>query len=578
MLCVSSALALLIAFQAPQQTTDSLDRVIRREMGRREIPGLSIAIVDSGRIVFARGYGMTKRGGSAVTDQTLFQAGSISKPVTAVAAMRLVSRGVLKLDRDVNEQLVSWKLRDTSVADGEKVTARMLMSHSAGLNVHGFPGYALTEPLPTAVQVLNGGKPVNTPAVRIEQKPGAQWSYSGGGYTILQVLMSDVAKRPFADLMQEEVLTPAGMTASTYAQPLPATHATRAATGHYADGSEVVGGWHSYPEMAAAGLWTTASDLARFAIAFQNAYRRMPDGIVTADIAGQMLSYQRNDFQGLGFALRGNNRRMEFAHNGRDEGFDASFSATAATRQAVVIMINANDNSGAVERIRKVVATLYGWPNERPAPLPPRAVSVSAQQLASVAGRYEMRNNRMAAFEVFDGQLMLMVDGKPDDEFVVTGADDVTRVDGVVTIHFLRDSAGKVTGFESRDEGGTRRIPRVGPIATTITPTADPDRKRTATFDALLRAMAAGKAADHRAMLAPGALRQFSGQVVPDLVGVSAVRYLGEEDVSGRGIERHGGRVARIVYLGVMIAKNSRVVLVHLTGEGLVTDYDVVVR
>ena len=156
LLCASAALH--------AQDVDSLDRTIRREMARREIPGLSIAIVDSGRIVFAQGYGVTKRGGSPVTEQTVFQAGSISKAVTAVATMRMVARGALKLDHDVNEQLVSWKLRDTSVADGEKVTVRELLSHSAGLNVHGFPGYARTERMPTPVQVLNGEAPTSAAA------------------------------------------------------------------------------------------------------------------------------------------------------------------------------------------------------------------------------------------------------------------------------------------------------------------------------------------------------------------------------------------------------------------------------
>ncbi len=560
------------------QVPDSLDRAIRREMARREIPGLSIAVIDSGRIVLARGYGVTKVGGSPVTEQTLFQAGSISKAVTAVATMRLVARGTLKLDRDVNEQLVSWKLRDTAVAEGEKVTVRQLLSHSAGLNVHGFPGYALTEPMPTAVQVLNGEKPTNTQAIRIEQKPGSQWRYSGGGYTILQVLMSDVAHQPFAELMQAEVLTPAGMTASTYTQPLPPTHSPKAATGHYPDGSAVVGGWHSYPEMAAAGLWTTPSDLARFAIAFQNAYRREPNGIVPAEIANQMLSYQRNDFQGLGFALKGNNRRLEFSHNGRDEGFDASLSATASSGQGVAIMINANENSGAVERIRQVVAKLYGWPSEQRSPAPSRAITVSSQQLASVAGRYEMRNNQMATFEVSSGALALMIDGRPADEFVAVGTDDYARTDGVVALHFLRDGGGRVTGFEVRDEGGTRRVPRIGPITTSIAAVPDPDRQRTSRFDAFVRSLAAGKAADQAALLAPGALRQFSGNAAPELAGVTAVRYLGEEDVSGRGIARHGAPVARIVYLNATVGKNPRCILIHLTSEGLITDYDVVVR
>lgn len=575
---LGASLLLCAAAHLPAQDLDSLDRTIRREMARREIPGLSIAVIDSGRVVLSRGYGVTKRGGSPVTESTLFQAGSISKPVAAIAAMRMVARGALQLDRDVNEQLVSWKVRDTSVAAGEKVTMRLLLSHQAGLNVHGFPGYALTEPMPTAVQVLDGVKPANTPAVRIEGKPGARWRYSGGGYTILQVLMSDVARQPFAELMQAEVLTPAGMSASTFVQPLPATHSARAATGHYQDGSAVEGGWHAYPEMAAAGLWTTASDLARVAIAMQDAMRRVPNAILPGEVAEQMLSYQRNDFQGLGFALKGNNRRLEFSHNGRDEGFDASLSATVATRQGVVIMINANDNSGAIDRIRTMVARLYGWPNERAAPVAPQAVSVSAEVLSAVSGRYEFRNNQMLSLEALDGRLSQMVDGHPDEEFVAVGMDRFVRTDGAVQLQFVRDAAGRVTGFDARDEWGTRRVPRIGAIATAMVSAADPDRRRTARFVALLRSMAAGRAGDHAVLFAPGALRQYSTNAIPELRGLGAMSYVGEDDVSGRGIERHGGQVARIVYLKALAGTAPRYVMVHLTSEGLVTDFDVVVR
>lgn len=573
----SLLLATGLALEA--QPVDSLERVIRREMARREIPGLSIAVIDSGRIVFARGYGVTRRGGPPVSDSTLFQAGSISKAVTAVGAMRLVSRGTLALDRDINQQLVSWKLRDTSVAEGEKVTVRQLLSHSAGLNVHGFPGYALTERMPTAIQVLNGEAPTNTAAIRIERKPGARWQYSGGGYTILQVLMSDVSARPFDALMQDEVLTPAGMTASTFAQPLPATHAPRAATGTYPDGKEVVGGWHSYPEMAAAGLWTTPSDLARFAIAVQHAFRREPNGILPADVADEMLSYQRNDFMGLGLFLKGNNVKLEFSHGGRDEGFDASLSATALSRQGVVIMINANDNSGAVERIRTLVANLWQWPSVRPAPLPPRAVAIPSDALTAVTGRYEVRNNVMMGFEGIDGRLYSTADGKPDEEFIPVGEDLFTKSDGSVTFRFTRNAAGAVTGFDVRNaDGSGRAIPRIGPLSSQLVQRPDPDRARTARLTTLLRGMGAGKASEFSAMLAPGALRDFSGQNIRELTGVANIRYLGEEDIKGRGIVRHEGAVDRIIYVSATIDAAPRTILIHLTSAGLVTDYDVVRR
>lgn len=564
--------------QQPDARTDSLDRTIRREMTRREIPGLSIAVIDSGRIVFSRGYGVTRRGGPPVTEQTLFQAGSISKAVTAVAAMRMVTRGELRLDRDVNEQLASWKLRDTSVAEGEKVTVRHLLSHAGGLNVHGFPGYDLRERLPSAVDVLNGAPGTNTPAVRIENRPGAAWRYSGGGYTILQVLMTDVARTSFPELMQREVLGPAGMSASTFAQPLPATHSPNAATGYFEDGSAVPGGWHAYPEMAAAGLWTTPSDLARFAIAVQRAYRGAPNGILPGAVTSQMLAYQRNDHMGLGFSLKGNGVRLEFSHGGRDEGFDSELTATGLTGQGVVIMINANDNSAAVARIRGVVARLYGWPNERPLPTAPRAVAVATAAIDGVAGRYEVRNNQMLGFERRDDRLFSIKDGRPDEEFVPVARDQFTRVDGTVTIRFLRDSSGAPTGFESEDVGGRRRVPRVGPFVPALRAQRDPEPARTVRLEAVLRALASGLLEPQSSAIAPGAMEAYAGEALRDLAGIGDLRYVGEEVVQGRGLVRHGGAVARVVYLSARLAEGSRYIMVHLTADGRFTDLDIVER
>ncbi len=578
LLLVPSLLA-AAPLQPPRDArADSLDRVIRREMTRRKIPGLSIAVIDSDRIVVSRGYGVTKTGGPPVTEQTLFQAGSISKAVTAVATMRMVARGELPLDRDINDQLTSWKLRDTSAAEGERVTVRHLLSHAGGLNVHGFPGYDLAEKLPSAVDVLNGAPGTNTPAVRIEARPGAAWRYSGGGYTILQVLMQDVARTPFPELMQREVLGPAGMTASTFAQPLPASHAPRAATGHYTDGSAVNGGWHAYPEMAAAGLWTTPSDLARFVMAVQGAYRRAPNGILPATVASQMLAYQRNDHQGLGFALKGNNVRLEFSHGGRDEGFDADLSGTSLSQQGVVIMINANDNSSAVARIREVVARLYGWPNERPRPVAPRAAVVPATAIDAVAGRYEVRNNQMLGFERRGTRLFSTRDDRDDEEFVPVARDTYTRVDGVVTLRFLRDSSGAPTAFESEDADGKRRAPRVGPFVPALRTQRDPDVARTARLDSTLRAIALGTIRNQPHLMAPGALEVYAGEPMRELAELGALRYVGEERVQGRGIVRHGGAVSRIVYLATTFRGKARFVMMHLTDDGRTTDFDIVER
>ena len=171
----------------------------------------------------------------------------------------------------MNARLTSWKVPDNRFTATEKVTLRRLLSHNAGVTVHGFPGYDRAGPIATLVQVLDGAPPANTPPIRVDTTPGAIWRYSGGGFTIMQQLLIDVTGTPFPRFLQQTVLGPIGMTSSSFEQPPAATRAALNASGYYADRTPVRGHWHVYPEMAAAGLWTTATDLARFAIEVQQA-------------------------------------------------------------------------------------------------------------------------------------------------------------------------------------------------------------------------------------------------------------------------------------------------------------------
>ena len=319
---------------------------LRERMAFYGVPGVGIALIDGGDIVWARGYGIRKAGHSApVTPQTYFEAGSISKPVAAVAALRLVERGVLDLDTDVNDLLVSWRVPANE--DWQpRVTLRHLLSHTAGLTVHGFPGYARDADLPTLLQVLDGTKPANTTPIRIDAIPGTRFRYSGGGYCVLQQLLIDVTNMPFPALMHELVLAPVGMVQSTYAQPLPERLWGDAATGHRFDGVSVSGGWHVYPEMAAAGLWTTASDLARFVIAVQGAVAGEPDALLSREMSAQLLAPQLPDparpalHMGLGFFLAGRGEQSRFRHGGSDQGFQSELVAYRDRGQGIVVTTN----------------------------------------------------------------------------------------------------------------------------------------------------------------------------------------------------------------------------------------------
>ena len=319
-------LVLLAVGSAGTQSGDELDVLIRRQMERREIPGLSLVIIKGNKVVEARAYGTTMMaGGQRVTTNTLFQAGSISKPVAAIAALRLVEAGKLSLDEDVNARLRTWKLPPTELTTSERATLRRLLSHTAGTTVSSLPGYRPSQAVPSLLDVVEGRG--NTPPVRVTATPGSVSRYSGGGYAIVQQLVTDVTGEDFATHMRENVLEPLGMTNSMYEQPLPRRVQDHAASGYHLNGVAVEGGWRVHPELAAAGLWTTPSDLARIVIEVQQAVAGK-SALLSQSMAKEMLTLTLpNGTHGLGFGVGGAPGRPQFSHGGRNEGFDATLIA-----------------------------------------------------------------------------------------------------------------------------------------------------------------------------------------------------------------------------------------------------------
>ncbi|MGH7443794.1 MAG: serine hydrolase domain-containing protein [Longimicrobiales bacterium] len=359
---------------------------IAERLSYYRVPGVSVAVIDSGRIVWARGWGVAdSTTGTAVDTSTLFQAASISKPVAAAGALRLVERGLLDLDEDVNRRLKSWQVPENAFTTEEKVTLRRLLSHSAGTTVHGFPGYAADDSVPTLVQVLDGEEPANTAPVRVDTVPGSRWRYSGGGISIAQLLMIDVTDRAFPELMRELVLEPAGMIHSTFEQPLPPARAEEAATAHLSDGTPAAGRYHTYPEMAAAGLWTTPSDLARFAIEIQQAFAGDTSRILSPEMARRMLTIEAGEY-GLGFGLDREDDALWFAHGGANHGFRAYFAALADDGRGAVVMTNGDVGSELAQEIMRAIAHEYDWPGFQPNERV--AVALDSAQMHALAGAY----------------------------------------------------------------------------------------------------------------------------------------------------------------------------------------------
>ncbi len=352
-----------------------------------KVPALSIAVIDDYKIVWAKGYGTIGTGSTApVGTHTLFQAGSISKPVAATGALYLVEQGKLSLDEDVNLKLKTWKVPENEFTKQQKVTLRRLMSHTGGLTIHGFPGYDVDEPVPTLVQIFNGEKPANTAAIRVDILPGTQERYSGGGVTLEQQLMMDVTGKPFPDLMRETVLDKIGMTDSSYEQPLPPARAAITANGTYMDGKPVHGRWHIYPEMAAAGLWTTPTDLAKFAIEIANSRHGKSNRVLSQKMTQEMLTPVL-EAAGLGFFVEKDNPG-QFGHDGADEGFQALLTMNSETGKGVAIMADSDNGINVANLVLRRVVKEYAWSYKFDGDFPTLAIIARARGSQAALDRY----------------------------------------------------------------------------------------------------------------------------------------------------------------------------------------------
>lgn len=421
---------------------------LQERMAHYRVPGVSIAVINDGKIEWARGYGTLAAGESApVNAETVFQAASISKPVSALALLRLVEAGKLPLDQDVNEVLKTWKVPANSFTADEKVTLRRMLSHTAGLTVHGFRGYAEGETVPSVVQILNGGSPSNSGAIRVDLKPGTQERYSGGGYVVMHQMVRDATGESFEALLQSSVFKPLGMTRSTFEQPLSSSWSTNAARAHRSDGKRVSGNWHTYPELAPDGLWTTPTDLARFAIEMQQSLRGESNKVISAALTKQMLTRQLRSM-GLGIVVAGADAALRFEHGGANEGFRCHLVAYASGRGCVV-MTNSDNGSALIPEIQRAIANEYEWPDYRP--VTRKSVPVDAEVLAGYVGSYRVPGGGGPTVTMSIEQKALVVD--VDGRRAHTIAESAQRfrvVDDETTGTFLTLSGKKALWAQNR--------------------------------------------------------------------------------------------------------------------------------
>ncbi|MFP9100637.1 serine hydrolase [Flavobacterium sp. RHBU_24] len=433
---------------------------IAQRMGTHKIPGMSIAVIDNYKIDFAKSYGYADTIQKVpATNNTIYSAGSVSKMVTAIIVMRLVDKGLLDLDTDVNQYLTTWKIEPSSYTVGKGTTLRMLLSHTAGTSQSSYWGFKQGQaPLPSIKQILDGDPIAGTRRVVVNSEPGKEFRYSGGGYMIVQMVLMDVLKADFETIARKYVFNPLKMDSSTFDQPLPKKYLTRLSTG-YSEAPWYTPGTYVYPQQAAAGLHTNATDLALLIIEMEKSLAGTSSFLKTETVR-QMLTPQieisngqYTEEMGLGaFLYRRSDATGDnvsyFEHVGVNAGFVGFATGSLAGGHGVLILLNSGDDfNGFGKELIRSIAAAYQWPAFLPDTLLP--AKLTEKELEEFCGRYRKGPNEVVEIMRRDGHFAERINGGKEILCFPTGNDSIVFSDYNIKGLFLRDSSGRISALRT---------------------------------------------------------------------------------------------------------------------------------
>ncbi len=439
------------------RTQDDTNWTLQDRMKHHNVYGLSMAVVRNYQIEWAKSYGWADTARHRpVTTETRFQAGSISKSLNSVGLLTLVQDKKIDLFADINQYLTTWKFPYDSVAKGKKINTANLLSHTAGLTIHGFPGYPVGKELPSLTQILDGQRPANTQAVRSMVEPGLQYKYSGGGTTISQLMLMDLTQQPYDQFMDERVLKPMGMVNSSYTQP--PVESDLLATGYYPNGRAVGGKYHIYPEQAAAGLWTTPTDLCRYIIETQQAYAGKSGKVLSPAMTRLRLTPYVDSSAALGVFIEKKGADLYFSHGGADNGFLSIYYGSLTGGNGVVVMVNSL-NGGILNEIVNSVAQVYHW-QDFYKPIIKKTVSLPEAILDTYVGEYQGETGKNVVtrqgnqlFYQWTGGNIMKIFPETATTFYFKEVD--------VQLNFIRDASGKVVGRTTTNGGQTSEAKKI---------------------------------------------------------------------------------------------------------------------
>lgn len=372
---------------------------IKNRMLELKIPALSLTLINKGEIEWADIYQNADFPEQQNLDcSSIFQAASLSKPVTFLAAVRMSSAGKIDMDKNIQEYLKDFVIPKGKQTDENPVTLRNIFAHTSGINPGGYEGYAKNLPLPSDLDILRGGAGVNTPAIKVISPPNESLAYSGGGYTLAELAIQNIFNDEFSNIMRKWIIEPAGMKYSKFAQPLSASDSLRAAKGYTQSGIVIEGGWNNYPEQAAAGLWSNSIDLAQFLIEIYNAYQGRSSIFSQTDIKS-MISDER-DGSVYGFIFNRSGDDISITHYGGNAGYRTGMTISLTSGNGLVYLIN-SDNGGALgNELFLSASQVYNWNHFKQTSV--QRKNVEPVVLKELSGKYKW-NDQVDLSITFDG-------------------------------------------------------------------------------------------------------------------------------------------------------------------------------
>lgn len=424
---------------------------IAQRMAKHKVKGMSIAVIQDYKIAWAKGYGWADESEKRpVTTETLFEPGSISKTLNAVGILKLAQDKKIDLNTDINQYLTTWKFPYDSLSKGKPITLAQILSHHAGLSVHGFPGHH-NSAIPTVYEVLDGKKPAVTPPVRSEFEPDLQFQYSGGGTTISQVLLTDVTKQAYDVWMYENVLKPIGMVNSSYTQPPAKDKLPLCASGYFSDGTPVLNKFRVYPELAAAGLWMTPSDLCNYIIDIQLAWQgKQPSKVLTPDMVKLHLTPYKDGPAAMGTFIEDLDGTKYFSHSAGNDGFCGFFYASLDEGYGMAVFLN-SEAWVFLEEIKNSVAKAYNWKGINYEPQRKTSIEVPESVVKTYEGIY-LYDDLWAAIEKKDGQYVFHTRGISASMHFITPTTFFNEEFPAVKT-FVKDEYGNIMGYSRTVDG-----------------------------------------------------------------------------------------------------------------------------